>query len=485
MDTRRSYCTPFVLTSGWGIIKLYLLTTLLLLDVARPHAVRAQDRAQDRRRWLSPTQEVSDDPRRVPAPRGPKGPDGSIVLRGGRVFDGTGAASRPATVVIVRNRISRLLDPASTEWPRDARVIDVTGKFVMPGLIDLHTHLTYSDPPTSTTEDGTDADETLRAAQRLRFFIESGVTSVRDVASVGDVPFRLKAWVARNALPGPRVFAAGQRITAPGGHGAEGGNFAETGPRPIIQATGADQWRGAVRDFFKRGADVIKITSHFSRDEVKDAVDEAHALRLNATCDCETFYIHWAVEAGVDMIEHPLPRTDETIRLMTERHTEADPTVCIYTILFNQLGGGYYGSTSRRFEFNDSLHLDVMRRMKRAGIKMGVGTDLVMDWYRYIPWPFINELKYFTAVGYTPAEVLVAATKTNAELLDMDDRLGTLQAGKLADVLVVSGRPDERLDDLANVDLVIRDGYVVVEGGRVSIPKQVPRAAPAPYGVKP
>jgi imidazolonepropionase-like amidohydrolase len=450
-----------------------------------PRAADAQDRAQDRRRWLSATQETSDDPRRVPAPRGPKGPDGSIVLRGGRVFDGTGSAARPATIVITRNKIAGVLAPSSTDWPKDARVIDVTGKFVMPGLIDLHTHLTYSDPPVSTTEDGNDADVTLRAAQRLRYFIESGVTSVRDVASVGDVPFRLKAWVARNALPGPRVFAAGQLITAPGGHGAEVGNFAETGPRPVIQVTGADAWRGAVRDLFKRGADVIKVASHFTRDEIKAAADEAHALGLKVTCDCETFYIQWAVEAGVDMIEHPLPRSDETIRLMAEKHVEADPTVYIYTILFNQLGGGYYGSSSRRFEFDDSLNLNVMRRMKNVGIKMGVGTDLVVDWYRYMPWPFINELKYFTAVGYTPAEALVAATKTNAELLDMDDKLGTLQAGKLADVLVVSGRPDERLDDLANVELVIRDGYIVVEGGRVSIPKHVPQAAPAPFGVKP
>ncbi len=82
-----------------------------------------------------------------------------------------------------------------------------------------------------------------------------------------------------------------------------------------------------------------------------------------------------------------------------------------------------------------------MRRMHRAGIKLGVGTDLIVDWYRQLPAPYINELKYFTAVGYTPAEALVAATKTNAELLDMDDKLGTLESGKLADVLVVERAP--------------------------------------------
>jgi imidazolonepropionase-like amidohydrolase len=465
-------------------VRSFAIAALSLFSIsAAASSADAQNKARDRRRNLSPTQEVSDDPRRVPAPPGPKGPDGAIVLRGGRVFDGTGSAARAATVVIVRNKISRVLEASSTDWPKDARIIDATGKTVMPGLIDLHTHLTYSDPPFSTNDDGADPDATLRASLRLRYYIESGITSVKDVASNGDVTFRLKEWVSRNALVGPRVFPVGQLITAPGGHGSEGGlQVNSTGS--IRTVTGADAWRGAVRDMFLRGADAIKIASHFSKEEVKAAVEEAHALGLKITCDCETFYIQWAVEAGVDMIEHPLPRTDETIRLMAANKVEADPTVYIYTLLFNLSGGGYFGSTSRRFNFNDSLNLDVMRRMHNAGIKIGVGTDLVSDWFRYLPGPYINELKYLTAVGYTIPQALMTATKTNAELLDMDDKLGTLEAGKLADVIVVNGRPDERLDDLAKVETVIRDGWVVVEGGRVSIPRHVPRPAPGPYGVK-
>lgn len=457
--------------------------TLGTLGMA-PHEIHAQERAADRRRSLSPTQETSDDPRRVPAPSGPKGPDGSIVLRSGRVFDGTGAPARAGTVVITRNRIVAVLPPGATDWPRDARVIDVTGKTVLPGLIDLHTHITYSDPPVSTTEDGNDADMTLRSLNRLRYFLESGITSVRDVASAGDIPFRLKAWSARNAIAAPRIFAAGQLITGTGGHGNEVRNFAESGPRPIRGASGPDDWRQAVREQFKAGADLIKIASHFTTEEARAAIEEAHALGLKVTCDCETFYIDRAIDAGVDMIEHPLPRTDEAIRAMVAKKVEADPTVYIYTLLFNKLGGGYFGSSSRRFQFNDSLNLDVMRRMHRAGVKMGVGTDLVLDWYQHMPWPYINELKYFTAIGYTPAEALVAATKTNAELLDMDDKLGTLVAGKLADVVVVNGRPDERLDDLAKVELVIRDGHIVIDDGRIFVPRHVPRAAPPPFGIK-
>ncbi|MGQ0648430.1 MAG: amidohydrolase family protein [Gemmatimonadaceae bacterium] len=406
-----------------------------------------------------------------------------MVLRGGRVFDGTGTPARPATLVLQRNRIVQVLDAAATSWPRDARVIDVTGKTVLPGLIDLHTHLSYIEPPRSSVDDPNDPDGALRSAERLRYFIESGITSVRDVASAGNIPFVLKRWVARNAIPGPRVFAAGQLITGRGGHGADGRLVSVEAS--VIERTGANEWRLAVRDLFARGADVIKIASHFSREEVAAAVEEAHALGLKVTCDCETFYIQWAVEAGVDMIEHPLPRSDETIRLMAQKGTQADPTVYVYTYFFGRFGGGYFGSTSRRFVFGDSLNVEVLRRMRTAGIKMGIGTDLIVDWFRSLPGPYINELKYFTQVGYSVPEALVAATRTSAELLDMDDRLGTLEVGKLADILVVSGRPDERLDDLANVDLVIRDGWLVVEGGKVVIPRHVPTAAPPLWRPKP
>jgi imidazolonepropionase-like amidohydrolase len=448
----------------------------LLWALTLPLALHAQDRAADRRRNMSPSQTTTDDPRRVPIPATPRGPEGTLVLRGGRVFDGTGAPARAATVVIERNKIARVLAANSTDWPRDARVVDVSGMTVMPGLIDLHTHLTYIDPPGKTALPYDDPEVTLRGVERLRYFLESGITSVKDVSSAGDVTFRLKEWVNENRVAGPRVFPVGQLITSIGGHGAEGGDLVTE--RAVRVATGPVEWRGAVRDMFNRGADAIKVASHFSRDEIRAAVDEAHALGLKITCDCETFYIQWAVEAGVDMIEHPLPRTDETIALMAQKGVEAVPTVYIYTILFANSGGGYFGSTSRRFMFNDSLNFGVLQRMKRAGIKMGIGTDLVVDWFRYLPAPYINELKYFVDAGYTIPEALVVATKTSAEMLDMGDKLGTIEAGKLADVIVVNGRPDENLDDLTKVTTVIRDGYVVVQNGAVSIPRHVPRPAP-------
>jgi imidazolonepropionase-like amidohydrolase len=177
------------------------------------------------------------------------------------------------------------------------------------------------------------------------------------------------------------------------------------------------------------------------------------------------------------MVEHPLPRTDEAVRLMAERKVESDPTLIPYSIIF-RLSGGYSGSTSRRFTFSDSANFAMVKKMKDAGIKLGIGTDLVFDWYQYLPWPYLEELRQFNRLGYTIPEVLGIATRVNAQLLDMGDKIGTLEVGKLADVLVVDGRPDVTLDDLTKVDLVVRDGRIQVQGGQVYVPRHMPTPPP-------
>ena len=460
--------TTLTLTLGSpGLMATILVTAI---SAAGPTSLAAQDRAADRRRFLAPTSQTTDDPRRVLVGNAPRGPDGAIVLTGGRLFDGTGAPARVMDLVIERNKITRVVAPGSANGPTGARVIDVKGMTVMPGLIDLHTHLTdgqIATIPHALVDDPSDG--ILRAVERMRYYAESGITTVRDVGSLDGI-FRLKAWVSDHRLTGPRIFAAGRLITGPGGHSAEGlGSAPDQGVFRL--ASGADDWRKAVREQFDRGADFIKITSHFSRDEIKAGVEEAHALGLRVTCDCETFYIDWAVDAGVDMIEHPLPRTDEAIQKMAAKGVASDPTLVPYMYIFDD-DGGYFGSTSRRFTFGKEANLDVLRRLKRAGVTLGVGTDLVTDWYLRLPAPYLTELKNLVSVGVSIPEVLTIATKTNATLLDMDDKLGTLEVGKLADVLVVRGQPDANLDALLNVAFVIRDGEVIVEGGGAVMPRR-------------
>jgi imidazolonepropionase-like amidohydrolase len=437
---------------------------------------------QDVRPWLkgAPT---TDDPRRVPiAPR--KDENRVLVLKGGRLFDSVSAKVKEGTVVIRDNRIEAILPPSSTQWPAGAEIIDISGETVLPGLIDMHVHLTYPDSDTPIDEQADEASGALLGARNMEYYIEYGITSVRDLNGVDNAPYVLAEWSAANAIAGPRVFTAGHIITATGGHATERPVRPSHGPDFAWEVDGPDAWRAAVRKTFKQGASVIKIASHFAPDEVQAAVDESHRLGLKITCHCEGIYTEMAVKAGVDMIEHPLPRTDETIALMAKNHVASIPTLQVYQNVINR-AGGYYNTTSGRFALTSQSIFDMFKKMKAAGVVMGVGTDTIGDADKMIPNNYINELKWFVKGGYTIDGALQAATLTNAQLLDMGDKLGSLTPGKLADIVVVKGEPDHALDDLRKVDLVIKDGRVWVQGGQLRIPTLQSKAVPAlPTDVK-
>ena len=461
------------------LIPIIFIVSILCCLIAETS--QSQVKQFERRKWINnETTTVTDDTRRLPIPPDPKGPEGTTVLRGGRIFDASGADIFIGSIVLEHNKIKKILEGDSQEWPDDATVIDVSGKTVMPGLIDMHVHLTTFEPGVPPELHYNLSDATLRGIERMRYWIECGVTSVRDLCAPGDVPFRLKQWSAQNRIPGPRVFPVGQLITGTGGHGAEGRENIDPFASEVYVADGPHEWRKAVRVQFNRGADWIKVGSHYSREEIAAAVDEAHTLGLKVSADAETFYIQWAVEAGADCIEHPLPRSDETIKMMVEKGTEAIPTLIPYIFIFD-IAGNYFGTPSRRFTFSKAANLNVLRRMKEAGVKLGLGTDLTFDWFRHLPDAYITEMKQYLAVGYTAPEVLMTATRINAEILDMGDKLGTLTPGKLADVIVINGKPDKNIDELANVELVIRDGWLVVKNGRVFVPRH-PHRTGTPKG---
>ncbi|MFN3582541.1 amidohydrolase family protein [Phenylobacterium sp.] len=443
-----------------------------------PICAAAQDSGPTDRRPVLRGIETTDDPQRIPRRPDPQ-PPRQLVLRGGRVFDSVRTTAYPATVVVEGRAIKAILPPDAGGWNPDAQVVDVTGKTVMPGLIDMHVHMTYPDPNTPIDEQDTEGDGVLRGARNLSWFLESGFTSVRDLGGVLNAPFQLSRWSAAGRIPAPRVFAAGHIITGTGGHATERPVTPNHGPAYQWERNGADAWRAAVREAFKEGAAVIKVASHFSSAEIGAAVEEAHALGLKVTCDCETAYTEMAAAAGVDIIEHPLPRSDRAIQLMARNKVAAIPTLQVYQNVIDT-SGGFYGSTSRRFAMTSQSNFDMFKKLKAAGVAMGVGTDSIGRVNTMIPNFYIAELKWFVKGGYTVPEALIAATRTNARLLDLEDKLGTLEPGKLADIIVVDGRPDEQLDDLARIDKVVKDGRLWVDGGRLVIPPHAPAALPKP-----
>ncbi|TCP30345.1 amidohydrolase family protein [Sphingomonas sp. BK235] len=434
----------------------------------------------DRRAVIAPGARTTEDPRRIPLkPQSVAGVP--IVLTGGRLFDAVSMRVRAATVVIEGNQIAAVLPPQATNWPPNAQVIDVTGKTIMPGLIDMHVHVTYPDGNTPIDEQASEGAGVLRGMRNLRWMLESGITSVRDLNGVSNAPYLLAEASASDEIAAPRVFTAGHIITGTGGHATERPVSPSHGPDFAWERNGADAWRAAVRETFKQGASVIKVASHFAPDEIAAAVDEAHRLGLKVTCDCETIYTAMAVDAGIDMIEHPLPRTDATIAAMAKRGTTAVPTLQVYQNVIDR-AGGFYGSTSRRFTMTAQGDFDVFKKMKAAGIVMGVGTDTIGDANRMVPNVYLAELKWFVKGGYSIPAALQAATLTNAKLLDMGDRLGSIEPGKLADVIVVDGHPDEDIDALSRIDMVVKDGVLAVSGGQVVTPRHVsaPLAKPSP-----
>ena len=436
---------------------------------AQPLATREQ--------WMPDSKPTTDTVLRIPVPAGWNEPKGSFVLVGGRLFDATGAAARPATVVVTGKLITAVLQPGDRNWPKDAVVYDVSGKTVMPGLIELHSHLTFLNPDDSFVYSRgltSGAESVMRGLKRMSLYLESGITSVRDVGSHGDSPFVLKRLQASGDIEGPRIFAAGQLITGTGGHGdvhaftagypeVENGN-----PNSMVRiANGPDQWREAVRIQFQKGADLIKLASEFTQAEVDAAVDEAHSLGLPVTVDAETKYIAMAVKAGVDSVEHPLPRSDETIQLMVQRHIASIPTLIAYRIIMRE-SSGYFGSTSRRFELNETTIEDMARKLHKAGVKMGIGLDVVAGaGTAYLPGSYIDELESFTQIGFSKSEALIAGTRTGAEIIHLSDRLGTIQPGKLADIIVVDGNPDEDLKALRKVKTVFINGRLELQDGRI------------------
>jgi imidazolonepropionase-like amidohydrolase len=468
-----------------AILGLALLAASGAALAAGKPAKPAPGRPLDRTAYFDPAAATSDDLRRVPVDPKAGSADSSLVIRNARLFDGTGAPARSATVVVTGNRIAAILPAEATGWPADAVVLDAGGATVMPGLVDLHTHVTYvgsfADTPELTSK--SQADAALRGVERLRFYVESGITSVRDTGSHELAPFILKAWAAEGRIASPRLFPAGQVIVATGGHAAEGFTL-HTAPgfsgAMIREADGADDWRLAVREQFKRGADWIKLASHFDEAEIHAAVTEAHRLGIPVTVDSETIYTEMAVKAGADSIEHPLPRSDEAVRLMAEHGVASVPTIVPYQIILKEWGG-YFGSTSRRFTLDEPRMFDMLRKMKDAGVKLGIGTDLILDWTRRLPEPYIQELRNFQRVGFTPQQALIAATRTSAEILGMADKLGTLEPGKLADLVIVDGRPDEDNEDLAKVRTVIVDGRIVVRDGQVQLPRPASPDKPPPF----
>ncbi len=391
----------------------------------------------------------------------------NLWLTNARLFDGTGGPVRAGAGILIEDGVITRMGRAADAVPPGADVIDVAGRTVMPGMIDAHAHVFVKPPrPEEGAEPLWPETSAHFLGARLRETLRMGFTTLRDVGSYGDAVVAARQAMRYGAFRGPRLLTCGRIVSAT----APGGRFFDGMYR---EADGPDEVRKAVREQLRRGADFVKVMTTGARSveledplpaqlteaEVAAVVDEAHRLGYRVAAHAEGLAgTELAVRLGADTIEHGmyLHQRPELLDLMAAAGQVLVPTLsCYYGVAEEPGWTPRLADLARR-------NLDEACRTLEAARTAGVPIALGHDWQ-----PFSDaatEIVRMVRHGMSPAETLVAATATAARALGLDDRLGTVEPGKLADLVVVDGDPladPGVLRDRARIWLVLQLGEPV------------------------
>jgi imidazolonepropionase-like amidohydrolase len=392
----------------------------------------------------------------------------ALLLANGRVIHGDPDVSpRDADVLIGDDGRIAGIGPRATLRSSGAEVIDVAGCTVLPGLIDLHVHLEYTGEPRSDEIAAGDSPGRLIArmiglAQR---HLHNGVTTVRDLGAHEPAIFEVRDAIADGLVDGPRVVAAGLVITPRNGHGKD----------LAAHADNADEVRAAVRGRIAAGADAIKIVAtggvhtpgsdlmaaQYTVEEMRPGVEEAHAAGITVGSHASNPRgIINATMAGVDTIEHGIFLDDEAAETMARHATTFVPTLAA-THLFEPNAGhpAIPDYVREKAALTVPAHRENFPRAVRAGVKLATGTDAGSTFVDH--GVVAVEVELLHRFGLTPLAAIAAATRNAAEVIRLDQQIGTLQPGRVADVLIVEGEPERDVRDLRRVALVLKGGRIV------------------------
>ena len=382
------------------------------------------------------------------------GPTRSLVIRHARLIDGTDAAPiADAAIIITGARFVYAGPDGQAVIPPNAEVIDAKGRTVCPGLIDAHFHMNYP----NTREQPFLLNESIasfRAAFHLRRHLLGGITTVMDGGGFRNVTVMAKQAFRDGFLLGSRPVVVGERINATGGHGVSRFPMA-------YEADGPYEFRKAVRVQIRAGADLIKILPPYSREELEAAIAEAHSLRKIVAVHSgyltdQYDYIRWAAELGADVIEHAYALPDDVIKMMGEKKIYGVPTMTAMI----KLHAGRASLPANEPHPYEKIFL----KMKEAGVRMAVGTDAIYEIMNDNPGLYFEEVERFVKNGYTAHQAIIAATRMGAAVCDAAGRLGTIEKGKLADLLVIDGDPLKDIRELRKVAVIIQEGKVIKNG---------------------
>lgn len=382
----------------------------------------------------------------------------------------------PQGIVVFENgKITDVGSPQSIEVPAGSTVVDCTADTVMPGLIDSHCHITANSKYRMTLKEQHTIDlptAVLRGSMNLRSDLAAGVTTMRTLGDIGDVELRFRDAIQREEIPGPRLVICIRALRP--SHG--------TAPFLATAADGPDEIRKMIRQNFSMGANVVKLfvsnvsngltdqdyrrgdltqVPAYSREELFAAIGEAHDLGMRVAGHAIGGpAMRWAMEAGIDSVEHANMLEEQDIEYLVKYGTRiSDPNLQLF---FDDETGFSSRENYKQDWWREKVIAarkmteDYLPKAMQAGVKVCLAVDSTHSFL----W---KEAKYLAALAASNIEALKAVTKNNAELLGMQDSIGTLESGKLADIIAVRGDPLKDITVLKDVRLVIKGGKQFTE----------------------
>jgi imidazolonepropionase-like amidohydrolase len=359
---------------------------------------------------------------------------GTIAITNGFLIDGTGSDQIPDAIIIIQDKLIKSVGTTSTlDIPTEAKIIDVQGSYILPGLMNTHVHSGYVE-------------------NNLKVWANSGVTTVRDIGNLSSSPEQ--GFSTRNILlidnKNARLVAAGPLVTTVGGYG----NY------PVSSPGDAEQ---KVNGLIDAGADLIKIAIEdnlqgrtwpmLSMDEIKMICLTAHNRNKRVAAHISrSTHLDMAIKGGVDDVDHMVINTlpDSLITFMIQKDMYWIPTLELWA------------GVSDMFSINwIEIAKSNLQRFVQAGGKVALGTD-----YDGYVTPFdlgmpITEMKLMQEAGMTPMQILVSATRHSSYVCDLENELGTIEEGKIADIIIVDGNPLEDLEALLNIQMVFHNGVII------------------------
>jgi imidazolonepropionase-like amidohydrolase len=397
----------------------------------------------------------------------------TVAFMNGRVIVGDGRILDHATVLVEDGKILKIAQNGMN-IPKDSQTIPLDGKTLLPGFIDAHIHICMDGSPDPVAAGLTESPTitTLKAAESARRTLMSGVTTVRDMGGHDGIDFGLRQAIDSGLIPGPRMLISGRLICMTGGHGWQVG----------LEANGPDEVRKAAREQIKAGADIVKLMAtggvltpavepgceQLTEEELRAGVEEAHkAGKKTATHAMGTRGIQNALRAGIDSIEHGVYLDDETVSMMMARNIPLIPTIsALYNIETKGIEAGIPAFAVEKTLKVKPFHLESIRMAREAGVLVAAGTDAGTPFNLH--GENLGEIKLLVDYGgFSPMGAIEAGTHIAARVLGLEKELGTVEEGKVADLVLVEGNPLDNIDVLLNQESIclVMQGGKIVKGG--------------------